>query len=308
MQCFLYFYLGKQDATMEFDPYKVLKVDPSADIEIITAAYKALSKKFHPDVNKSPDAVAKMQEINRAYDSLKDPAERAKIDADLAKQRTTTNRPNFNQSPNQGWGGYSRQNPPPPPPNSNQPSNHPFQGIGDTIRKTWETVTSPPKQQANSDTYFLYQKRLVDDNQNKVFRVSTYQDRLHGKICNLYVSSPDARGRIQTGSVFLSALETFDLLEAIGEALAAINNPTSPIEMNTEHDTYFRRIIKGMNSTFVAVEVVKFTRDKEKTCLLSLGERGNSANGVASPQNEKQLRQIQRIIQEALDSIMPTRR
>jgi hypothetical protein len=295
---------------MEFDPYKVLKVDPSADIEIITAAYKALSKKFHPDVNKSPDAVAKMQEINRAYDSLKDPAERAKIDLQLAKKKQPAPRtPNYNQPSNQGWGGFSRQNPPPPPPpsSSNQQPNNPFQGIGDTVRKVWENVTNPT-QQANSDTYFLYQKRLVDDKENKVLRISTYQDRLHGKLCNIYASAPDVRGMIQTGSVFLQALETFDLLEAVGEVLNTITNPSSPIEMNTDHDTYYRRIVRGMNGTFVGLEVVKFTRDKEKVCLLSLGERGNDANGVASRQNERQLRQVQRILQEALDSIMPTRK
>src|SRR4051812_8144028 len=70
---------------MDFNPYKVLAVDPSADPDVIAAAYRALSKKFHPDVNKAPEAEARMRELNRAYDMLKDPAQRRQVDADLAR-------------------------------------------------------------------------------------------------------------------------------------------------------------------------------------------------------------------------------
>lgn len=298
----------------DFDPYKVLKVDPSADAEIITAAYKALSKKYHPDLNKSPNAVTQMQEINRAYDALKDPTERAKVDAQLAKQRSanTNTYGNSNYSPSTSSNyrpnyDASRNAPPPPPPPSNQnpAANNPFQGFGDSIKKAWETVTKPGE--VNSDVYFLYQKRLVDDSQNKIMRVSTYQDRLNGKVCNIYASAPDAKGRIQTGSAFLQSLETFDLLEAIGEALHAISDPISPIEMNTDHDTFYRKIIRGLNGTFVGLEVLKYTRGEGKICLLSIGERRNETNGVASPQSQKQLIQLQRIIEEAFNSIAPKR-
>src|SRR5690242_4510730 len=71
---------------MDFNPYKVLSVDHEADIEIITAVYRSLSKRFHPDVNKTPEAAVKMRDINRAYDMLKDPAERRKIDEQLARE------------------------------------------------------------------------------------------------------------------------------------------------------------------------------------------------------------------------------
>ena len=74
---------------LDFNPYKVLQVDPTADLKIVTAAYRVLSKEYHPDVNKSPDAQARMQQINRAYDMLKDPSERSKVDAELARTAST---------------------------------------------------------------------------------------------------------------------------------------------------------------------------------------------------------------------------
>lgn len=67
--------------------YKILQVDPSAEAEVIAAAYKRLSIKYHPDTNRSPDAHRRMQEINEAYDVLKDPARRRQYD--LNRGRST---------------------------------------------------------------------------------------------------------------------------------------------------------------------------------------------------------------------------
>ena len=53
------------------DPYSVLGVSHGASEDEIKKAYKALAKKYHPDVTgNSPEAEAKMQEINAAYDGL----------------------------------------------------------------------------------------------------------------------------------------------------------------------------------------------------------------------------------------------
>ena len=60
--------------------YQILQVDPSADPEVITAAYKRLSAKFHPDKNPSVDAVQRMSEINLAYETLKNPEKRVQYD------------------------------------------------------------------------------------------------------------------------------------------------------------------------------------------------------------------------------------
>ena len=56
------------------DPYKVLGVSPDASDEEIKRAYRRLAKQYHPDRNPGDAAAAKkMQEINAAYEQIKDP-------------------------------------------------------------------------------------------------------------------------------------------------------------------------------------------------------------------------------------------
>jgi hypothetical protein len=62
------------------NPYKVLQVDPSAEQEVIEAAYRRLVRKYHPDVNSAPAAEAKMKDIIEAYAVVRDPARRAAFD------------------------------------------------------------------------------------------------------------------------------------------------------------------------------------------------------------------------------------
>ena len=56
------------------DPYKILGVSPDASDEEIKRAYRALAKKYHPDLNPGDtEAARKMQQVNAAYDQIKNP-------------------------------------------------------------------------------------------------------------------------------------------------------------------------------------------------------------------------------------------
>lgn len=50
--------------------YKTLGVEKGASEEEIKKAFRDLAKKYHPDINKSPDAESKFKEINEAYDHI----------------------------------------------------------------------------------------------------------------------------------------------------------------------------------------------------------------------------------------------
>jgi curved DNA-binding protein CbpA len=68
--------------------YRILQVDQAAEPEVITAAYKRLALKYHPDSNKSPDALRRMQELNEAYEVLNDPLKRERYNLLLAAQQS----------------------------------------------------------------------------------------------------------------------------------------------------------------------------------------------------------------------------
>jgi curved DNA-binding protein CbpA len=64
----------------EIDPYRVLQVDPTADHEVIQAAYRALARRFHPDVAPDPETAQRMAAINAAFDLIRDADRRASFD------------------------------------------------------------------------------------------------------------------------------------------------------------------------------------------------------------------------------------
>ena len=65
---------------MARDFYDVLGVPRSAGKEEIKQAFRKLAREWHPDVNKTPEAHQKFQEINEAYQVLSDDDQRARYD------------------------------------------------------------------------------------------------------------------------------------------------------------------------------------------------------------------------------------
>lgn len=55
------------------DYYEVLGLSKGASEDEIKKAYRKLSKKYHPDINKEPDAEEKFKEVSEAYEILSDP-------------------------------------------------------------------------------------------------------------------------------------------------------------------------------------------------------------------------------------------
>lgn len=78
------------------DYYKILQVHLTAEPEVIKAAYERLARKYHPDVNSSPAALARMKELNEAYEVLGNLEKRRRYHTEyLLQKRSSTGIPAY---------------------------------------------------------------------------------------------------------------------------------------------------------------------------------------------------------------------
>ena len=85
------------------DYYATLGVPRTASQEEIQRAYRKLARKYHPDVNKDPAALAKFKEINEANEVLEDPEKRGKYDRYGEAWKTAGQQ----GAPPPGWEGFT---------------------------------------------------------------------------------------------------------------------------------------------------------------------------------------------------------
>ena len=66
------------------DPFRILQVQPDADPDVISAAYRVLARKVHPDAGTARNDAQerRMVDLNWAYAVVRDPMKRAKWESD----------------------------------------------------------------------------------------------------------------------------------------------------------------------------------------------------------------------------------
>jgi DnaJ domain len=97
-------------ATIDIDPYAELGISPDAEPEAIEGAFRALARKYHPDVN--PDGADRMKRINLAHDLLRDAAARQRWQSKRQPSSGAARAP----KPPRAEKARPSSPPPPPPP------------------------------------------------------------------------------------------------------------------------------------------------------------------------------------------------
>lgn len=168
---------------MEKNYYKILEVDSSASQEVIEKAYKALAKKYHPDLQEDSEkkqAEEKLKEINEAYEVLSDPASREKYDITLKNstpseedmerisrenQELQNELNNLKHSGNQGFNNFVNQN-------NNNYNNNNYNPNGNNVRNQAEIQRQMQQKMQEQE----YQRQLEYEAQMQAARQKAYHD------------------------------------------------------------------------------------------------------------------------------------
>lgn len=92
------------------DYYAVMGLKSDASPQDIKMAYRRLARKFHPDLNKEPDAEKNFKNLGEAYDVLKDPEKRKLYDQVRAAPRGQQDSHHHGRADTgQAWSGWQEE-------------------------------------------------------------------------------------------------------------------------------------------------------------------------------------------------------
>ncbi|MDD5093033.1 MAG: ABC transporter substrate-binding protein [Dehalococcoidia bacterium] len=300
---------------MARDYYKILQVDSEADPEVIKSAYKRLAQKYHPDIDKSANAEARMKEINEAYEVLGDPQKRAEYD----RVKGVFGKPRGSSS----YGGeYSSKNttqnetsyPPPQKPKDTrvQPSKKPSISRGATsgwhgrqlilalvsvvilvaiVAAVWSNVSKSNPSNGPSDAAT---PQLTEVDQAGFYRNATYgfslsyptdwekQDSPQGGAL-LLVLSPDRTGMVQVWVQYLSAKMTPQ--EFAAENIKGLEQGLSDFallsegEVKVDAESGYEQVFTGAESGLpLKVKVISMVRGSRAFAALALSPESDFAS------------------------------
>ena len=74
------------------DPYRILQVQPDADLDVIKAAFRVLARKVHPDASTPLNETEqrRMTDLNWAYALVRDPVRRHQWESDRRRAAPPT--------------------------------------------------------------------------------------------------------------------------------------------------------------------------------------------------------------------------
>lgn len=186
---------------MDKDFYSIMGLSPTATEQEIKTAYRKLARKYHPDLNKEPQAEERFKEMGEAYDTLRDPKKRAQYDQYLKNRKLHEGR----QSTGAGEHAYQYYN--------TGGGGGEFHGA-DFDSDLFESLFGHARHQQRS--------RAGQDYHGKIN--VTLEEAFHGAVKNIQVPSIEDESKTQTLNVKIPAgIKSGQQIRLAGQGGAGMN-------------------------------------------------------------------------------------